>query len=189
MEQHGTRINSIAVALDGTPLAAATIPFARELARSLSARVLVMSVIDGAVSDRFAEFCEAEDVSLVEAVRAYQAGLIRDLAEDGIACNGYVVAFPEASTSSAILELTDELDASLIVIGSHGRSGVRRAVLGSVAEDLIRSGNRPVLVVRPTDADLTLAQTGLLERTRPERPVDRRGSAKGQSSQSIAIGL
>ncbi len=44
MEQHGTRIKSIAVALDGTPLSASTIPFARELARSLSPRVLVMSV-------------------------------------------------------------------------------------------------------------------------------------------------
>jgi len=78
MERRGTRIKSIAVALDGTPLAASTIPFARELALSLSARVLVVSVIDGAVSDRFAEFSEAEDVSLVEAVRAYQAGLIRE---------------------------------------------------------------------------------------------------------------
>ena len=164
MEQHGARINSSAVALDGTPLSASTIPFARELARSLSARVLVMSVIDGAVSDRFAQFCEAEDVSLVEAVRAYQAEFVRDLDEDGIACSGYVVAFPEGSTSTAILDLADELDASLIVIASHGRSGVRRAVLGSVAEDLIRSGHRPVLVVRSTDADLTLVQTGLVER-------------------------
>jgi nucleotide-binding universal stress UspA family protein len=175
MEQHGMRINSIAVALDGTPLSASTVPFARELARSLSARVLVMSVIDGAVADRFAEFCEAEDVSLVEAVRAYQAGFIRDLAEDGIACSGYVVAFPEGSTSHAILELADELDASLIVIGSHGRSGVRRAVLGSVAEDLIRSGHRPVLVVRPTDADLTLSSDRAVRTNEPGRPVHRRG--------------
>jgi len=157
MEQAGTRINSIAVALDGTSLAASTIAFARELARSLSARVLVMSVLDGAVSERFADFCEAEDVSLVEAVRAYQAGFIRDLAEDDIACSAYVVAYPEGSTADAILELTDELDASLIFIASHGRTGVRRAVLGSVAEDLIRSGHRPVLVVRSTYSDLTLA--------------------------------
>ena len=168
MEQHGTRINSIAVALDGTPLSASTVPFARELARSLSARVLVMTVIDGGVSDRFAEFCEAEDVSLFEAVRSYQAGFVRDLAKDDIACSAYVVAYPEGSTSNAILDLADELDASLIVIASHGRSGVRRAVLGSVAEDLIRSGHRPVLVVRSTcsdltsgDADLSLVQTGI----------------------------
>jgi nucleotide-binding universal stress UspA family protein len=189
METNRPRIYSIAVAMDGTPLSASTIPFARELARGLSARVLVMSVIDGAVSDRFAQFCEAEDVSLDEAVRAYQAGIIRDLAEDGVACSSYVVAFPEGSTANAILELADELDVSLIVIGSHGRSGVRRAVLGSVAEDLIRIGHRPVLVVRPTDADLTLVKTGLVEQTRPERPGDRRGSAKGQSSQSVPIGL
>lgn len=189
MEQHDARINSIAVALDGTPLAASTIPFVRELARSLAAGVLVMSVVDDAVSDRFAEFCEAEDVSLVEAVRAYQAKFVRGLSEVGIACTSYVVAFPEGSTASAILELVEELNASLIVIGSHGRTGVRRAVLGSVAEDLIRSGHRPVLVVRPTDAELALVQTGLLEPTEHEGRVDRRRSAKGQSGQSIAIGL
>lgn len=163
MEQHGTKIKSIAVALDGTPLSASTIPFARELASSLLARVVVMSVVDGPVSDRFAEFCEAEDVSLVEAVRAYQARFARDLAEDGIASSCYVVAFPEGSTANAIRELADELDASLIVIGSHGRSGVRRAVMGSVAEELIRSGHRPVLVVRPTDSDLSLVHTGPLQ--------------------------
>ena len=70
MDESGKRIKSIAVALDGSPLAALTVPFVRELALSLSARVLMMSVIDGAVSDRFARFCEAEDVSLVDAVRA-----------------------------------------------------------------------------------------------------------------------
>jgi nucleotide-binding universal stress UspA family protein len=163
MDESGKRIKSIAVALDGSPLAELTVPFVRELALSLSARVLMMSVIDGAVSDRFARFCEAEDVSLVDAVRAYQAGLIRDLSADGVACSSYVVAFPEGSAANAILELADEFDASLIVIASHGRTGVRRAVLGSVAEDLIRSGNRPVLVVRPTDAELALVQTGMLD--------------------------
>jgi len=163
MDENSQRIKSIAVALDGTPLAASTIPFTRELALSLSARVLLMSVIDGAVSDRFARFCEAEDVSLDEAIRTYQAGFIRDLTEDGVACSSYVVAFPEGSAANAILELADELDASMIVIGSHGRTGVRRAVLGSVAEDLIRTGHRPVLVVRPTDEELARVQIGLAD--------------------------
>ncbi|MCY1245043.1 Universal stress protein family protein [compost metagenome] len=39
-------------------------------------------------------------------------------------------------------------NADLIVIGTHGRRGVRRLVLGSVAEGLIRVSNRPVLLVR-----------------------------------------
>lgn len=41
-----------------------------------------------------------------------------------------------------------ECDADLIVMGTHGRRGVRRAVLGSVAESLVRTAGRPVLVVR-----------------------------------------
>ncbi|MET3820800.1 universal stress protein [Burkholderia ambifaria] len=41
-----------------------------------------------------------------------------------------------------------ECDADLIVMGTHGRRGARRALLGSVAESLVRIADRPVLVVR-----------------------------------------
>jgi nucleotide-binding universal stress UspA family protein len=43
--------------------------------------------------------------------------------------------------------LAKEIDANLIVIGTHGRRGLARALLGSVAENVIRTSNIPVLVI------------------------------------------
>lgn len=48
----------------------------------------------------------------------------------------------------AILELAEEEDADLIALGTHGRGGLRRLVLGSVADKVIRGTHRPVLVHR-----------------------------------------
>ena len=50
-----------------------------------------------------------------------------------------------------IVNVAKEIRADLIVVGTHGRKGIRRAVLGSVAEHVVRFAKSPVLVVRPTD--------------------------------------
>lgn len=49
-----------------------------------------------------------------------------------------------------ILRRAEERQADLIVMGTHGRSGIKRLVLGSVAENVLRSSPCPVLVVRET---------------------------------------
>jgi hypothetical protein len=51
----------------------------------------------------------------------------------------------------AIAELAAQLDADTVVVGTHGRRGLRRAFLGSVAEEVARTCGCPVLVVRPKD--------------------------------------
>ena len=48
-----------------------------------------------------------------------------------------------------ILEVADEIDASVIVIGSHGRTGVRERLEGSVSHELAQHSSRPLLVVPP----------------------------------------
>jgi nucleotide-binding universal stress UspA family protein len=47
-----------------------------------------------------------------------------------------------------INDVAEKKNADLIVIGTHGRSGLAHALLGSVAERVIRSAARPVLVIR-----------------------------------------
>lgn len=61
-------------------------------------------------------------------------------------CVGHIrTEFPAAE----IAQLAADLEADLIVVGTHGRRGVRRLLLGSVAEGVVRMAKGPVLVVRP----------------------------------------
>jgi nucleotide-binding universal stress UspA family protein len=53
--------------------------------------------------------------------------------------------------SAAIAGAAERIDADVICVASHGRRGIARAALGSVAEDLMRKAHRPVLVVRPAE--------------------------------------
>ncbi|MCL2450637.1 MAG: universal stress protein [Polyangiaceae bacterium] len=56
--------------------------------------------------------------------------------------------------------VADDVDASMIVMGTHGRRGIARTLLGSVTESVIRSATRPVLTVREHRTAEQTSQTG-----------------------------
>ncbi len=55
------------------------------------------------------------------------------------------------SIAGTVLEVAKEIGADLVVMGSHGRSGIARFVLGSVAEQVIRNTDIPVLITPDTE--------------------------------------
>jgi nucleotide-binding universal stress UspA family protein len=61
---------------------------------------------------------------------------------------------------AAINQFAAELPADLVVIGSHGRSGLRHALLGSTAEKVVRKAGCPVLVIKPGEAGPELVESG-----------------------------
>lgn len=58
-----------------------------------------------------------------------------------------------------VLQMAARIDADMIFTGSHGRRGIQRMLLGSVAERIVRGASCPVLVVRDKDYHRTLAPT------------------------------
>jgi nucleotide-binding universal stress UspA family protein len=58
------------------------------------------------------------------------------------------VGFPDAE----IVDLAEDLGAGLIVMGSRGHAGLRRALMGSVSDSVVRHAHCPVMVVRPQKA-------------------------------------
>jgi nucleotide-binding universal stress UspA family protein len=54
----------------------------------------------------------------------------------------------ERHTAQQILRVAEDIEAGLIVMGSRGRGGVRRALMGSVSDSVVRQAHCPVLVVR-----------------------------------------
>ena len=69
-------------------------------------------------------------------------------------------ARPDVRISNApaqeIVDYAADIHADLIVVGTHGRSGVSRLLMGSVAEHVVRSAPCPVLVVRPSEHEFVL---------------------------------
>jgi nucleotide-binding universal stress UspA family protein len=67
-----------------------------------------------------------------------------------------VTEIREGDPAETILAYAEEIDADLVVAGTHGRSGVRRHLLGSVAERVVRHAHCPVMTVRLPDTDVTV---------------------------------
>lgn len=77
-----------------------------------------------------------------------RATIERAVANAGLTIDAANIAVVEGDPVTAILETAQERGADLIVVGSHGRRGITRLVLGSVAEDVVRNATTPVLVIK-----------------------------------------
>ncbi|WP_396333420.1 universal stress protein [Burkholderia anthina] len=142
----------IFAALDGSRSARLALDEAISLARDSGSLVIAMCVVSDAprLADVDSGYIDRRDpagldadtaaIAVSDADTAFQLSGVRGIARTIDACGEDV--------SDVLARAAAECDADLIVMGTHGRRGVRRALLGSVAESLVRIADRPVLVVR-----------------------------------------
>jgi len=122
--------------------------YACELARSLGARVHLLNVIGIPVLG-VPELGAAMGSTLIDSMIAEcQQALDKLAAQKG--CDGEVL-LKTGDARDLINQMATELRADLIVMGTHGRRGVSHALLGSIAESVVRSAPCPVLTVRQRD--------------------------------------
>ena len=129
--------DDVLIATDGSDVAATAGTVGISLARALEASVHVLAVAErkrGGTAER--DHREAD----VEAL----AGKAR-----GVGCEVEPIV-RTGRPASEISTYADEIDADLVVVGTHGRTGVRQVLLGSVALEVIREVQRPVLSVGST---------------------------------------
>jgi nucleotide-binding universal stress UspA family protein len=149
---------TLLVPLDGSEVSEASLPWATRLAQehglSLTlARVTEYPFVDGAAYPEGSLSAEAHEQILVteqDAAGRYLDGVRQRLADTALRIDTVV---RHGSPSVALLDLTDELNATAIVMASHGRSGVKRFVLGSVAMQLVSRATTPVFLVRAATPD------------------------------------
>ena len=98
----------------------------------------------GAAASDFVPLEELVDESRDEA-RSYLDRIAAQVAGEGIACETRIA---EEIPAQAIQRAADELDVQLVVMSTHGRTGLTRWALGSVADKVLRSLARPILLVR-----------------------------------------
>lgn len=120
---------TILVPVDFSAYAEAALDYAVELAGKLEAKLYILNVIDSMVRDSetaLAKLTEAHRLKAQIADTLLRTGDARDV----------------------IIHTVEEVAADLIVMGTHGRRGVSRALLGSVAESVVRTSPCPVLTIR-----------------------------------------
>jgi nucleotide-binding universal stress UspA family protein len=139
-------ISKILVPLDGSQTAEAVLPLVTHLAKAEDAEVHLMTVITPvAIWDAAASMIkwDAEE----KAARDYIRAKTQELRKSGLRAHS-TVAFGQAAY--AIYDAAKDKSVDFIAMTTHGRSGVTRFVMGSVADKLLQTA-APLLVVRPSD--------------------------------------
>jgi nucleotide-binding universal stress UspA family protein len=135
-------LQSILVPLDGSVTAEAVLPHVRRLLRRSDSEVILLRVANPPAGDDYMPLYEAS----LAAAREYVTGIRDRLLGQGTRASAVARVGPPAGT---ILEVAEEKKATMIALATHGRTGVARAILGSVAEHVIRRSAVPVIAVRP----------------------------------------
>lgn len=136
------RIEKVLLATDGSPASELASEQAIDLATQVDARLLVISVLG--TSTRPSETHEPETDSRDSLATRAQAIVQRAKAAGADA--EFLVW--EGEAGEAIVAAADSEAADVIVVGSHGRSGVQRFLIGSVSDYVVRHAHCPVMVVR-----------------------------------------
>jgi nucleotide-binding universal stress UspA family protein len=108
--------------------------------------VLLVTVVDPGVNRAFIDIADAQKISLLDAVEQYQERIVGKLRDAGITARG--IRTSDISAADAILTVAEKEEPTAILMASHGRSGVGRWLVGSVAEKLVQSVSCPILVVK-----------------------------------------
>lgn len=132
----------VAVALDGSERSEAILPEAARLARKMGASLELLHVIHPVV---VAAAGEAPVVLPPPDPMPYLKGVLDRMANEGMPAH---VVILEGGTSAAILHHLEVSGASLLCMTTHGRTGLTRILLGSVAEEILRKAPCPVLLRR-----------------------------------------
>jgi len=147
--------DTILVAVDFTPYSKKAILFAGDLAEKLGARILVLHVI---YDPPYAPGFYVKQVgkkkllaSMEEAAEEMMADFIKNLRKTYPEKKVFKKAVPMlvvGTPAMRITEVAEKEKVSMIVVGSHGRTGFSKFMIGSKAERVVKLSNIPVIVVK-----------------------------------------
>ncbi|GAB1344293.1 universal stress protein [Gemmatimonas sp.] len=137
--------------LDGSSFAEAVLPHARTFAEAtgMSLHLVAVTVPHAISMAPFGTEALLADDSALSAEEHVREEYLQRMAGN---CppNTTVRAITDMSVARGILDAADEAACGAIAMATHGRGGFKRFVLGSVADEVIRHANQPILVFRPT---------------------------------------
>jgi nucleotide-binding universal stress UspA family protein len=137
----------ILVALDGSKLAEAAIPAAASLAQTLAAPLTLLHIIE---QDAPHEIHKDRHITEAEEASVYLEDVATRVFPAGIRVKTHVHTSAVKDVSGSIVELaTREFQPDLIVMCTHGQSGIRDLLYGNIAQQVVAHGKTPLLLIKP----------------------------------------
>ena len=152
----------ILVAVDGSQTSKQAVQEAVKMATLTSGTVHAVYVVD--TSPLFSYAGYFDPVTITDALRSDGRSALENAEavckQSGVACETELTETEQLNDDVAhtLQRCADRVGAQLVVLGTHGRRGVKRIVLGSVAERFVRAAHCPVLLVRGSEEE---AQAGV----------------------------
>ena len=148
----------ILIPLDGSQFSAQALGYATEIAKRFSSETILLQVVTpttakdvislSAEADEIAkDTAQLEDKRNVEHAKRYLSAQLQQLTAQGVKGSTHVVV---GNPAKLIIQFCKKENVDLAVMTTHGKSGIKRAVLGSVADELIREPGLPILAIRPS---------------------------------------
>jgi nucleotide-binding universal stress UspA family protein len=141
----------ILIVTDDSPSSLKAARYGYDLAKQLDAKVALLGVLDRTMAEGNVDagiFPEQALNDLRKNMKKFLEGVEKDYADDV----DTEIFTPEGDVKEVCLQMAKEWDAQLIVAGTHGRKGLNRLLMGSMAEGILRDSEVPVFIV-PIDGD------------------------------------
>jgi nucleotide-binding universal stress UspA family protein len=143
-------LKKVIVPLDGSPVAEMVLPYVIDLAKKMRLEVVLVRsfALPAATADEYQTYTD-ELIGLIEAeARDYLAEKVKEMKGKGL--QNVSSAVNVGYGAEEIITLARKTPDNFIAMCTHGRSGVKRFVLGSVTDRVVRHSGDPVLIIRAT---------------------------------------
>ncbi|MEI6758034.1 MAG: universal stress protein [Chlorobium sp.] len=145
------KIHAILCPVDFSDASRKAVRYAQEFAGNMGASVYLLNVVEPRpmAVDISLNYVPLED-DLEKAAQEDLDLILQDFLKAGLRAQcGVEIGNP----ADVILEKIDTLNVNLVIMGSHGKKGLSRLIMGSVAETVVRKANCPVLIVKAEEKE------------------------------------
>ena len=150
---HEKRYKKIVVPLDGSGWAKRAVPHAVDIARANDSELILLHIFRPPAAEFIPEIALAgqdEQIQQMrEQVKQYLIGLRQELRDENLTVRTHLIE--GAGVAHLICEFVNNEGIDLIVMSTHGRTGISRFLFGSVAYQVMQCANVPVLLIKPDE--------------------------------------
>ncbi len=144
------KMDRILVPLDGSELSLGVLPYVEGIAKTLGASLVLFSAVAPPQTYAGMEMGATPAAGLIEdlvsVTQSFLTEVEKEITARGVKARSMVTI---GYSTSEIVRVARDVEAGLIAIATHGRSGVNRWIMGSVADGVLRRSALPCLIVRP----------------------------------------